>query len=132
MAAAERTDLDADAGGASPDVSRNAAKIRSGSWSATSRQLILAWAWAGMIVLLPSPWKPPQMPLTSSVGRARGVRGSSSRPRRGARAGRAGQVGGLVERQLGDRLASSSRQLSDVVVEARHVDAAVRALERRR
>ena len=30
----------------------------------------MAWAWAGMMVLLPSPWKPPQMPLTSSVGRA--------------------------------------------------------------
>ncbi len=35
---------------------------------ATRRVLILAWACAGMMVLLPSPWKPPQMPLTSSVG----------------------------------------------------------------
>ena len=44
--------------------------MRSGSWLATSRQVILAWARPGMIVLLPSPEKPPQIPFTSSVGRA--------------------------------------------------------------
>jgi len=37
---------------------------------ATSRHVILAWACPGMMVLLPSPEKPPQIPLTSSVGRA--------------------------------------------------------------
>jgi hypothetical protein len=31
---------------------------------------ILAWAWAGMMVFVPSPTNPPQMPFTSSVGRA--------------------------------------------------------------
>ena len=29
----------------------------------------LACAWAGMIVFVPAPWKPPHRPLTSSVGR---------------------------------------------------------------
>ena len=48
----------------------NCSKILAGSWAVTSRQLTLAWAWAGMIVLVPSPWNPPHRPFTSSVGRA--------------------------------------------------------------
>ena len=56
-------------GAISVTKSRNRSKMTAGSWAATSRQLTLAWAWAGMIVLAPAPWKPPQMPLTSRVGR---------------------------------------------------------------
>ena len=48
---------------------RSLAWMSCGSWSATSRQLTLAWAWAGMMVLAPSPVNPPHRPLTSSVGR---------------------------------------------------------------
>src|SRR6478609_1374568 len=61
--------------------------MRSGSWAATSRQLILAWAWAGMIVLLPSPVNPAQMPLTSSVGRV-ARRSSVEKPASPTNAGR--------------------------------------------
>ena len=60
--------------------------MRSGSCAATSRQLTLAWAWAGMIVLLPSPVNPPQMPLTSSVGRV-ARRSSVEKPASPTRAG---------------------------------------------
>ena len=104
------------------DVGRGtASKIRSGSWAATSRQLTLAWAWAGMIVLLPSPWKPPHMPLTSSVGRAaaaleRRVAGLADERRQPE----LGAVGRLVERQRGEAPPGRPRvERHDVVVEAR-------------
>jgi hypothetical protein len=48
----------------------NLRSISSGVWSGTSRIEIFALAREGMIVFAPSPWKPPQMPFTSSVGRA--------------------------------------------------------------
>ena len=44
--------------------------MSSGSWSGTRRQLTFALARAGMMVFAPSPWKPPEMPQQSSVGRA--------------------------------------------------------------
>ena len=111
----------------------SARRCRSGSWFATSRQLTLAWAWAGMIVLLPSPWKPPQMPLTSSVGRAprrsRTVKSGLADERRDARSA---PVGLLVEGQLRRaRSRSASSSGDDLVVEARDADPAVRALQRR-
>ena len=83
----------------------------------------LAWAFAGMIVLEPSPWKPPQMPLTSSVGRPPAARASRSRARRkhrhrwsrdtpprrtGARRtrrGRSRSAGGRRRRTPGSRIA---------------------------
>src|SRR5581483_7757674 len=60
-------------------ASATSAAISSGSWSGTRRQLILAPACAGMIVLLPGPEYPPQMPLTSRVGRSH-IRSSGVQP----------------------------------------------------
>ena len=106
--------------------------MRSGSWSGTSRQLTLAWAWAGMIVFEPSPWKPPQIPLTSRVGRAP-IRSSVVKPASPTSARRPECVTPrlVVERQGGERLALPVRQADDVVIEARDADPPVRTLERR-
>ena len=111
---------------------RSASKTRSGSWAVTSRQLTFAWAWAGMIVFVPAPWNPPQMPLTSSVGRAP-LRSSDAEP------GLAGErrhadlrpVRLLVERQRVEQRALLVGQGDDVVVEAGDEDPAVGTLERR-
>ena len=95
--------------------------MTAGSWSATSRQLTLAWAWAGMIVLEPVALEaaPDAVDVEGRAGRL-GARGSSSRPRRRAR-----------RRPVAARNASSSKgsarhracsvvgQLDDLVVEAR-------------
>ena len=99
---------------------RSASKIRSGSWFGTSRQLILAWAWAGMIVFEPSPWNPPQMPV--DVERRPGAA-----PLERREAGLADElrqaepraVRLLVERQRGELRALLVGERHDVVVEAR-------------
>ena len=85
-----------------------------------------------MIVFDPSPWKPPQIPLTSRVGRAP-IRSSVVKPAsptsdpRPECARHASSSNG--------RAANASRsavgQADDVVVEARDADPPVRALERR-
>ena len=50
--------------------SRNWFATFAGSWLGTRRMEILAMAFAGSTVLLPSPVKPESMPFTSRVGRA--------------------------------------------------------------
>ena len=42
--------------------------IMSGFWLGTSLQEILAVAFDGTMVLMPTPWKPPYIPTTSRVG----------------------------------------------------------------
>ena len=65
----ERTETSTGAGAGSRAQRSNSGSSRAGSWSATSRNDTLAWAVAGMMVLVPAPLNPPQMPLMSAVGR---------------------------------------------------------------
>src|SRR4029453_18397671 len=65
----ERTETSTWPGARSRTQRSNSGSSRAGSWSATRRNDTLAWASAGMMVLDPTPVKPPQMPLTSAVGR---------------------------------------------------------------
>ena len=132
---AERPDLDTVRPSARPAARSpgSASNSLSPSWSGTSRQLTLAWAWAGMIVFEPSPVKPPQIPLTSSVGRM-----PDALEDREARL--AGDERGHADLAAGKRLSSNGRQLisnrsscdggDDVVVEARDQDGPVVGLER--
>ena len=99
--------------------------------SGTSRADSLAWAWAGMMVLVPSPWKPAHMPQMSRVGRAprrtTGMRpgspNSSDTPMLAAKAC-------LVEGQRREGLVLGRAEVADVVVEARHGDATLAVTQR--
>ena len=83
------------------------------------------------MVLEPSPWKPPQMPLTSRVGRApRRSRGRNPGSPKSAGHAQLGREVGFVERQSRELLVLPWRQRAHLVVEARHGDGAVLVLER--
>ena len=68
------------AGVLSVTYASKASRTSRASWSATSRKDSLACASFGMMVLPPGPVCPPQMPLTSAVGRAQ-IRSSVLKPR---------------------------------------------------
>ena len=111
--------------------SRSRAKIRSGSWSATSRHVILAWARPGMIVLLPSPCEaaPDPVDVEGRAGPASLQRGPARLPDEGRHV-EGGAVGLVVERQPREGGPVGLGEGDDVVVEAGDADPAVGALER--
>ena len=113
-------------------VAQRARRSCRGSMSATRRHETLACAWAGMIVLEPSPWKPPQMPLTSSVGRAplRSSGRKSGSPKSECRPCSLHEFR-LVERQPRELLVVARRQRANLVVEAGHGDRTVVVLQPR-
>ncbi len=86
-----------------------------------------------MIVLAPSPEKPPQMPLTSSVGRAL-RRSIVVQPDSPTSAGTSSSARSASSSNGSAAIAarSASDSSDDVVVEAGDANPAVRTLERRR